>query len=209
MTKIGIFVDGGYLSEVSKYYRFNHPKQAWINPSGLSIFAKRAVAEKLGVEESTCVITEAHYFRGRFSAQSTEAHGTLLEERLFDDMLLRANFIPHLTLMDESLSFVREKAVDTGLVVEALDLAMQAKYDVLVLVGCDEDFVPLISKLHGKGISTCALLWSFQYTFVSNGREVSRGVTASTRLADSIMWPLPMSELIHSQASHTNILFTQ
>jgi len=97
LTRIGIFYDGGFFSRVSNYYKFGHPRAARITIKGLHTFIRNKTAEFEKTSFELCQIVDAHYFRGRFSAQDTRDHNPdkLFSERYFEDVLMGEGVITH------------------------------------------------------------------------------------------------------------------
>lgn len=199
MKRVGIFIDGGYFDEVSKYYRYNHERSSWLSVAGMIEFIQDVIRSVEGAKEKV-VVSEAHYFRGKFSADSTEAAGKLKDERVFEEVLVKVGVTPHYTQIDENRQVPKEKAVDVGLALEALDLAVQNKVDYVVLVAGDGDYVPLMKKLHGRGIVTMILAWNFRYTYSGGYGGTVERVTATSRvLAAETMYTIKMDEVVDNR----------
>jgi hypothetical protein len=127
MVRMAVFYDGGYLNEVSNYYKFYHEKQSRISIYGIHSFIRKEVSELEGVDERRVQIVEAHYFRGRFSAEAADQAGKLKAERMFDDVLIRAGVVQHYLPVDERSFKPQEKGIDVWLSLEAFDLAVHKK----------------------------------------------------------------------------------
>ncbi|MDL2263673.1 NYN domain-containing protein [Synergistaceae bacterium OttesenSCG-928-I11] len=76
---------------------------------------------------------------------------------------------------------------------EALESTIYKKFDVLVLISGDEDFLPLIRKLNALGVRVMLLGWNYEYTD-ANGNE--RQTKTSGRLMSEATHVLKMNELI-------------
>ena len=68
LTRIGVFYDGNYFLHVSNFYNYFHERKSRISISGLHHFIRNHVAQQEGTDERLCQIVDAHYFRGRLSA---------------------------------------------------------------------------------------------------------------------------------------------
>lgn len=187
--KIGIFYDGNYFYHVSNYYCYSHPRHSRLSISGLHDFIKKAVAEKEGVRESLCKIVDCHYFRGRLPALEAQARQKLLNERIFDDILMREGVVTHYLPMGRS----SEKGIDVSLALEVLELTIFKKFDVVVLIAGDGDYVPLVRKIHALGTEVMVLGWDFEYT-EENGNV--RNTISSARLMKEASYPLRMHGII-------------
>lgn len=192
LTRIGIFYDGGYHAEVSDYYRYFHPRQARLSIDGLHRFAKHKVAEAERVDVSYCQVVDAHYFRGRFTAAQAQAANRLYGDRQFDEVLMRAGITTHY--------FPRgprgEKGIDVWLALEAFELAMYKRFNVLVLISGDEDLVPLVRKLNTLGTRVMILGWDFKYTDQDGVEHQTR---TSQALLDEATYPIMMHTLIEDR----------
>jgi len=193
MVRVAVFYDGGYLNEVSNYYKFYHARQSRISIYGIHSFIRQKVGELERVDVRRVQIVEAHYFRGRFSADAAEQAGKLKAERIFDDVLIRAGVIQHYLPVDERSFRPQEKGIDVWLSLEAFDLAVHKKLDVVALLGCDGDYVPLVRKLNGIGTRVILLAWDFHYT-MPDGTE--RETRTSRALINEVTYPLMMHDLV-------------
>jgi uncharacterized LabA/DUF88 family protein len=197
MTRIAVFFDGGYFHEVSNYYKHQHERKARISVRGLHDFVRHEVKVREQVEdESRCQIVESHYFRGRFAASASADRSKLEGQATFDDVLIREGVVQHYLPVRRTLDgdFV-ESGIDVWLSLEAFDLAVHKRFDVLALVGCDGDYVPLMRKLNGIGTRTMVLAWDFTYEF--QGRQ--RTTRTSQQLIESSTYPVMMATKIDSR----------
>ena len=151
-----------------------------------------------------CQIVEAHYFRGRLTALDAAAKDSLLNERLFEDVLMKEGVITHsLPLVrrrDHSLS---EKGLDVWFALEAYELTLLKRYDVTVLVACDRDYLPLVRKLNALGVAVMVLGWDFTHT---DEMGVERQTVTSIDLLAEATYPLAMHEIIESAESDDAII---
>ncbi len=201
LTRIAIFIDGGYYDEVSKYYKFQHSRRARISINGLQAFVRHKVAECEKTEESYCQIVEAHYFRGRFSAADAKAAGKLGDQAAFDDILIRAGVVQHYMPLRTYRGKSQEMGIDVWLSLEAFDLAVHKRFDVLALIGCDADYVPLARKLSGIGTRTMVLAWDFEYEFRDDkGVKQRKEQRTSQALIESCIYPVMMIPLIDDRS---------
>jgi len=192
-VRVAVFYDGGYLNEVSNYYKFYHERSSRVSIYGIHRFIRNKASELEGIEERRVQIVEAHYFRGRFSAEAAEQANKLKAERMFDDVLIRAGVVQHYLPVDERSYRPQEKGIDVWLSLEAFDLAVHKKLDVVALLGCDGDYVPLVRKLNGIGTRVMLLAWDFQYTMPDGTQRETR---TSRALINEDTYPLPMHELV-------------
>ena len=103
---------------------------------------------------------DCHYFRGRLPALEANERQILLNERIFDDILMREGVVTHYLPMTRG----GEKGVDVSLALEVLELTIFKKFNVVVLIASDGDYVPLVRKLNSLGTRVMVLGWDFEYT---------------------------------------------
>lgn len=199
LTRIGIFYDGNYFLHVSNYYHYVHERRSRINISGLHSYIRARVAQEEGTETRYCQIVDAHYFRGRLRAQDAEQRDILLKERIFEDILMRQGVTTHYL----GLGPDGEKGIDVWFALEAFELAMHKRFDVVVLVAGDGDFLPLVRKLNTLGSRVMVLSWEFSYTD-QNGNE--RETRTAARLLDEASYPVAMHQLMDGAGSRADAL---
>ena len=193
LTRIGVFYDGNYFFHVSNYYQYQHSRKARISIDGLHEFIRHQVAEVEGEDVKYCQIVDAHYFRGRPRAQEAEARGLLLRERQFDDILMREGVITHYLPLGPD----GEKGIDVWLALETYELAIYKRFDVIVLIACDGDFLPLVRKLNALGTRVMLLGWGFAYIDQS-GKE--RETRTAQVLLEEVTYPVLMHHIIDDRS---------
>lgn len=203
VVRIAVFYDGQYFFHVSNYYRFNHQRQARLNLAGIHRFIQNRVSNLEQIDPRLCQIVESHYFRGRFSVgdfdQKSErdrdpeyANKQLRNERGFDDVLMRANIATHYFPIDSRQQPPKEVGIDVWLALEAYDLAVHKKFDVLALIACDSDYVPLVRKLNSIGTRVMLLGWDFK-----TERSETR---TSQALINECSYPVMMHDEVDNRA---------
>lgn len=197
LTRIGVFYDGNYFLHVSNYYNYVHPRKRRLSIAGLHEFIRQQVAAEDGGDYNLCHIVDAHYFRGRISAQEASQRGNqLYYERVFDDILMSEGVVTHYFPLKNFFGKREEKSVDVYLALEAYEIARTGKIDVLVLISSDGDFVPLIRKVNGLGVRVMVLCWDFEFTNDEGQKMVTR---TSQHLLEEVSYPIQMHELIDSR----------
>ena len=199
LIRIGIFYDGNYFSHVSNYYMYEHPRKSRISVSGLHRCVVHEISKAEGVSTERCRIVDAHYFRGRLSALEAQQRNALFRERQFDEVLMREGIVSHFL----PLSTGGEKGIDVWLALESLELAIHKRFDVVVLIAGDGDYLPLVRKLNTLGTRVCVLGWDFQYTDNHGNKRQTR--TAQTLLNEA-NYPILMNVLIEDRARKSDPL---
>lgn len=196
LCRIAVFYDGTYFFKVSNYYLYQHDRKARLSFKGLHEFIVSEVAKSEGMDARHCQIVDAAYFRGRLSAQQAQEQEKLYSDRVFEDVLMRANvtmFQRHLRSRQDG--GFEEKGIDVWLALEAYEMASLKKYDVCVLVTGDGDFVPLVNKLNTLGSRVMLIAWDFSYE--REGRTYT--THAATELIDRVNYPIMMDTEIDAR----------
>lgn len=193
LIRVGVFYDGNFFAHVSNYYLYQHDRRARISIAGLHEFIRNETAKNEGADARYCQIVDAHYFRGRLSAAEAEKRNALLGERAFDDVLMRAGVTTHYLPIGPQ----GEKGVDVWLSLEAFELSIYKRFDVVVLVAGDGDFVPLVRKLSTLGTRVLLLGWDFEYTD-AEGRV--RATKTAQSLLEEATYPVLMHQVIDDRS---------
>lgn len=211
VLRIGVFYDGNYFLHVSNFYNYVHPRKRRLSISGLHEFIRQQVAQEEGREFHLCQIVDAHYFRGRLSAQEAAQRGNqLYYDRVFEDILMSENVVTHYLPVKNFFGRKEEKGIDVWLALEAFELTMYKEFDVLVLIASDGDYVPLVRKVNTIGTRVMVLSWDFEYTNDEGQKMVTR---TSQDLLEVVTFPVQMNEIIDNRIKRNdpmvNNLFVQ
>lgn len=161
-TTIGVFIDGGYYAKVN---------ESLVGKAGLRInltrlfdFICSRVAMLSGSRRQDSLITECHYFRGRYRATDAAELDLLYEERAFEDSLIENDVVFHYKHLRKFVSGgetdIMEKGIDVWFALEAYELSMIRQFDYVVLVTGDADHEMLARKLNAVKIKTVLLTWN-------------------------------------------------
>ena len=194
ILKIGVFYDGNYFLHVSNYYNYFHSMRQRLSLPAFHNFIRHLVADAEDVPVQYSRIIGAHYFRGRLSAQEASQRGNqLYNDRVFDDILMSVGIVSHFLPLRTRSGKKEEKGIDVWLALEAYEQTLIKKFDVLVLITSDGEYVPLVRKLNSLGVKTMVLNWEFAYVDDS-GRDIV------TRTAQDLL-----QEVTYPVAAHTII----
>jgi cold shock CspA family protein/uncharacterized LabA/DUF88 family protein len=197
LIKIGVFYDGNYFFHVSNFYLYSHPRKSRLSIVGIHEFIRNQVAQFEDVDIKYCQVVDSHYFRGRLSAQEADVRNKLYQERAFDDVLMREGVVTHYL----PLSRQGEKGIDVWLALEAYELAVLKHFNVLILIACDGDYVPLVRKINALGTRVMVLAWDFQYTDESGN---VRATTTSVKLLEEATYPVLMHNIVDDKTRRTD-----
>jgi uncharacterized LabA/DUF88 family protein/cold shock CspA family protein len=199
LLRIGVFYDGNFFYHVSNYYRYVHPRKQRIDVPGLHEFIRHHVAAAESTDVRYSQIVDAHFFRGRLWAKEADARQQLYAERVFDDILMAEGVVTHYLPIPQKT----EKGIDVWLALEAFELAIYKRFNVLVLIAGDSDFIPLVRKLNSLGTRVMVLGWDFEYT--DEAGKLNKTIT-SIRLLDEVTYPVMMHNLIDDKTKRDDFL---
>ena len=165
--------------------------------TGFHEYVRQKVAEKEHRDVVFCQIVEAHFFRGRFSLTSAQQKGVLEADRFVDQLLMHAGIVTHYYPMNESVSPPEEKGIDVWLSLEAYDLAVHKRFDVLVLCSGDQDFVPLVRKVNGIG--TRVMVIGMEVDWDHNGKKYN--MHTSQALIDEASYPIVLNTEVDAKTA--------
>ena len=201
-TRIGVFYDGNYLMHVSRYYNYVHERKARISISGLHNFIRRQVANADELPMELCPIVDAHYFRGRLGAYETaQREKQLLYERVFDDILTNEGVTTHYLPIRIFGTSRSESNTEVWLALEAYELTLYKRFDVVVLLASDGDYAPLVRKLNALGTRVMLVHWEFSYVDDLGRERVSQ--TSRDLVAESA-YPIALHNLIDDAPEGTD-----
>ena len=155
---IGLFIDGHYFALIDEGLS---PSQR-VNVKGLIKYIQKAVSEKFGLDTSSCIVTETHFFRGRYKAEDARKMNRLLTDRKFEDRLIENDVVLHYKhVYDLPDGTPHEKGIDVWFALEAYELSLYRDFDFVVMIAGDADFEMLARKL--KSLKKPAILLSWHY----------------------------------------------
>lgn len=159
IKSIGLFIDGNYFRLIDEGLKAEGRR---VNLKGLIKFIQKNIAEKYELESSSCVVTEAHFFRGRYKAYDAKKLNLLLDDRKFEDRLIENDVVLHYkhvyNLPDGT---PHEKGIDVWFALETLEMAMYRDFDFVVMITGDADYEMLARKLKSLKIPAVLLSWHY------------------------------------------------
>ena len=159
IKSIGLFIDGNYFKLIDNGLKSEGRR---VNVKGLIKYIQKSIAEKYELESSACVVTEAHFFRGRYKAYDAKKLNLLLEDRKFEDRLIENDVMLHYKhIYDLPDGTPHEKGIDVWFALETFELAMYRDFDFVVMITGDADFEMLARKI--KSLKKPAILLSWYY----------------------------------------------
>ncbi len=159
INSIGLFIDGNYFRLIDRGLK---PEGRRVNVKGLVSFIQDSVAERYALDPESCIVTESHFFRGRYKAGDAKRNNLLLDDRRFEDRLIENDVVLHYKhVYDLPDGTPHEKGIDVWFALETLEMAMYRHFDVIVLITGDADFEMLARKIKSLKIPVLLLTWHY------------------------------------------------
>lgn len=153
---IGLFIDGNYFVLLDN----GLGNASRVNIKGLIKFIQKSIADKYELDPASCVVTETHFFRGRFKSFDANKKGLLLKDRKFEDRLIENDVILHYKHVYELPDGTpHEKGIDVWYALETYELALYRDFDFIVMITGDADYEMLARKI--KSLKKPAILLSW------------------------------------------------
>lgn len=186
ICRIGVFYDGSFFAHAQGYF-YHDRKAGWLCFQPFHGFLEHFIGTK---EQgfSNYKVVYAAWHQGLFSVKNATEDQLRSERNRYHD-LLHAGIEPKYLPMSQSQE---EKGTDVALAVDALQVGLDGKIDIAVLVTGDGDFVPLVRALNKQGIRVLATYFDFTDT---RGRKCF----INERLLNCYNYSLDISALDKSQ----------
>lgn len=81
IASIGVFIDGGYYSKINDALEEQFSQNIAVDK--LFKYIRTKIAEISGTSDSNCIITQSHFYRGRYRAKDAAHKNLLFAERRF------------------------------------------------------------------------------------------------------------------------------
>jgi hypothetical protein len=155
ICRIGVFYDGSFFSYAQRYF-YRDKKLGWLSFQPFHAFLEDYMRQK---EQgfSSYKVVYASWHQGLFTAKDASAEQLKSDRNLYHD-LMHAGVEPKYVPMSQQGG---EKGTDVALAVDALQVGLDGKIDIAVLVTGDGDMVPLVRALNKQGIRVLAAYFDF------------------------------------------------
>lgn len=155
--RIGVFYDGSYVAYAQRYFYHNR-KIGWLQLKSFHSLLESYIRTKEQGYANYRIVYAA-WFQGLFPVtQGTEQH--LRAGRNLHMDLLHAGIEPK--FLPVSQSSHTEKGVDVAFAIDALQVGLEGKIDIAVLVSGDGDLIPLVRALMKHGIRVLAVYFQYE-----------------------------------------------
>lgn len=187
ITSLGLSIDGGYYCKINDgLYKVGYR----LNLQKLSKYIRECIADKFGLDASQCLITESHFFRGRFRMPDAKKKNRLEGERALEDILIDNDVVFHYKHIKEMEDgSIKEKGIDVWFALETYELAMYRDFDFVVLITGDADHEMLARKIKALKKQVVLLTW-----------DVDRQAT-SPALKEEVTMHIDLDEIAKEDAS--------
>jgi uncharacterized LabA/DUF88 family protein len=156
ICRIGVFYDGSYFAYPQRY--FWHKKQlGWLTFKPFHSLLESYIRTK---EQgyTNYRIVYASWIQGLFTSKESEERQLRNDRNLHHDLMHAGIEIKYLPMSGGH----REKGVDVALAIDALQIGLEGKIDIAVLVTGDADLVPLVRALMKNGIRVMAAYFEYE-----------------------------------------------
>ena len=156
ICRIGVFYDGSYFAYSQRYF-YHNKKVGWLSFRPLHSLIESYIRNK---EQgfTNYRIVYAAWTQGLFTSSKADEHQLRNDRNLHHDLMhagVEVKFLPMSTSQGE-------KGVDVALAINALQIGLEGKIDIAVLVTGDGDLVPLVRALMKQGIRVMAAYFEYQ-----------------------------------------------
>ncbi len=155
--RIGVFYDGSYFTYARRHFYFDR-KIGWLDLKPFHGLLENYIRTKEQGYTHYRVVYGA-WFQGMFAVSDAEEKQLRSDRNLYHD-LMHAGIDPKFIPMPQSGS--GEKGADVALAIDAMQVGLEGKIDIAVLVTGDADFVPLARALMKQGIRVMVAYFEYE-----------------------------------------------
>jgi uncharacterized LabA/DUF88 family protein len=155
ICRIGIFYDGSFFSYAQHFF-YHEKKVGWLRFRELHQFLEKYIRLK-EQDFASYKVVYASWHQGLFTSKDATDEQLKRERNQYHD-LMHAGIEPKYLPMSVEHG---EKGTDVALAVDALQIGLDKKIDIAVLVTGDGDFVPLVRALNKQGVRVLAAYFQF------------------------------------------------
>jgi len=156
LCRIGVFYDGSYFAFAQRYFYHDY-KLGWLDfrPFHALIESYARIKEQ---GYSYYKIVYAAWFQGMSDSGQLDERQLRNDRNLYNDLMyagIEPKYLPMTTAQ-------KEKGVDVALAIDALQIGLEGKIDIAVLVTGDADLIPLVRALMKQGIRVMAAYFEYE-----------------------------------------------
>lgn len=144
MKKTVVLLDGGYLSKISKHFGDGRYLQIDIKNFGNTL----AKEQELWCED-------VYYYLSPPFQSEPPSEDEIQRKAKYDSFVFKLRKVPGMIVREGRCQKLPDgyfqKGVDTLLTMDLLEICLRKKYDIIILLACDTDFVPVIKRIRTDG----------------------------------------------------------
>lgn len=156
ICRIGVFYDGSFFAYAQRYF-YRDRGLGWLRFQPFHTFIESFLSQKEQSYASYKVVY-ASWHQGLFTSAKATPEQLRSDRNLHQD-LMHAGIEPRFLPMSQTLG---EKGTDVALAVDALQIGLDGKIDIAVLVTGDGDFVPLVRALNKQGVRVLGTYFKYE-----------------------------------------------
>ena len=185
LCRVGVFYDGGHFAKAQSY--FFAKDQKWLHPTPFHDLIEHFI-RKQEQNFTTHKVVYAAWYQGLYPSSRANEKQLRKDRNRHTDLMhagVEVQFVPI------SHSSDKEKGVDVALAVDAMEVGLDGKIDVAVLVTGDGDFVPLVRRLMKHGIRVAGFYFEYEHFHNNNNYRAF----ANKRLLEACNYSLNINQL--------------
>jgi uncharacterized LabA/DUF88 family protein len=163
-----VFCDGYYFYKIYNHYL---TQKTVFNIEKFIDFIRYEISRYLGISMDQCEANDVHFYIGGVA----DTYGQKRLEKALVNARLGNNI--HRSRLIPTRDGEKEKGVDGRLMLDAYKNAVAKKYDVLVLIAGDADFVPLVDDIRELNIPVFLVCWEEKATQTATAMDLINSVT--------------------------------
>jgi len=156
MEKTIVFIDAGYLDQISKYFGGGLPLKYDINQLAITI-----------AKESNLWCEEVFYYTAQPYQDPQPSEDQKLRRKRHDNFINKLEKIPGFTVRQgrcqKTDNGYRQKGVDTLLTMDLTFRCSKKDIKTIILIACDTDFVPILNHIRKEFKTYVILAYFFDY----------------------------------------------
>ncbi len=158
LCRIGVFYDGSYFRYAQRHFHFDRDL-GWLDFKPFHGLLESYIRIKEQGYNHHRVVYGA-WFQGMFGANHALEKQLRTDRQQYHD-LMHAGIDPKFIPMPQANS--GEKGADVALAIDAMQVGLDGKIDIAVLVTGDGDFVPLVRALMKQGVRVMAAYFEYEH----------------------------------------------
>nr|MDD6335319.1 NYN domain-containing protein [bacterium] len=157
-VRISIYYDGAHFFRASNHYLRDDPQASRIDIQGMQRYILREVARRMEVDAAHCTVIDTHFYRNRIMGETKPPENVLKSQQEFADVLLHMNIELHDIVQPEA-GRMPVRMMEMCMALDAMERMGEHPPEVMVLIGDDPLYIPMVKRLQAKGTRVLLLYW--------------------------------------------------